>query len=670
MDKTKRHSVVLIKLNVQFAMSDHLDPSISQGRSIAQESAAAVAGNSQGPLRSVAPPSIHQGVHTNAFPSNARGNIATKTAATGTASATATAVTSSTVTVKPQPTREDPLSQPIPLTSNRPPAPLASATAIPPPPPPHPYTAPSRVTQKSAPSNNSNSELSTSTKPKIANLTPEQEVDSFLSGPSKRTTLQEEPGPLPLLKPNPLPPNLTGIHQLKALVERRAWGDVVKMSAEMLMGGVSPYEKYYSQLVNGVSSKSPSNDVSVSVNVSVSNNNNKDDDSSQRQRQRQRQRQLISETVQILHWRIRALLFLRRYHDLKTEILRVRLLPSPSYTDTLPDWVPLGLILEGVETTFFVNMSLRGRDNNNDVSQGDDITEREDLDQLVDNLYNLRHGDMLANGKKYHTMKLDLVLTNILVRSEEWRLALHTLDGMLSYAEEAVKSWVGRKDINTIELGSDTVEAMVTAIKIELYSRQGKIFLQAGALPAAATVFEHAHDLFQATTFPSDMELSEISGMQDNDYQLVRNTKTQILINEGLLHFAHVDYDLAEEKFRLAVENQRNLRNLNNARATRDLILADGGLMDTEGDLLVPCLNNLALCALYTCRMRDAINIMEALVREDPTKYLTEVMVFNLCTLYELSSDNATSERKKRVLQSIAKRFTLHDIGPENFRLH
>ena len=86
--------------------------------------------------------------------------------------------------------------------------------------------------------------------------------------------------------------------------------------------------------------------------------------------------------------------------------------------------------------------------------------------------------------------------------------------------------------------------------------------------------------------------------------------------------------------------------------------------------MLIPCLNNLALCALYTCRMRDAVNMMEALVREDPTKYLTEVMVFNLCTLYELGSDNATSERKKRVLQSIAKRFTLHDIGPENFRLH
>jgi hypothetical protein len=38
-------------------------------------------------------------------------------------------------------------------------------------------------------------------------------------------------------------------------------------------------------------------------------------------------------------------------------------------------------------------------------------------------------------------------------------------------------------------------------------------------------------------------------------------------------------------------------------------------------------------------------------------------------TLYELSSDTAVAGRKKRVLQVIAKRFFLHDIGAECFRL-
>lgn len=68
--------------------------------------------------------------------------------------------------------------------------------------------------------------------------------------------------------------------------------------------------------------------------------------------------------------------------------------------------------------------------------------------------------------------------------------------------------------------------------------------------------------------------------------------------------------------------------------------------------------------------MRDAVNMMEGLVRENPSRYLTQSMAYNLCTLHELGTDNATSEKKKRVLQLIAKRFSLHDIGNESFHLN
>jgi hypothetical protein len=37
--------------------------------------------------------------------------------------------------------------------------------------------------------------------------------------------------------------------------------------------------------------------------------------------------------------------------------------------------------------------------------------------------------------------------------------------------------------------------------------------------------------------------------------------------------------------------------------------------------------------------------------------------------LYELSADTAVANRKKRTLQLIAKRFFLHDVGPESFRI-
>lgn len=234
------------------------------------------------------------------------------------------------------------------------------------------------------------------------------------------------------------------------------------------------------------------------------------------------------------------------------------------------------------------------------------------------------------------------------------------------------------------------IEVLVKAVKVEIYSRQGKILLQAGALPAAATVFEWAHDEYQAMLEMRDVHVGSVvvvgggDDVDDTDFSqlsfgkesIVRNVPTQILLNEGLLHFAHLDYDLAMGKFQMAIELQRkeiaksiaSTSTTTTSKSSRPLYDFDN-LLDTEGELLVPCLNNLALSTLYSCRMREAVNLMEGLVREDPGRYLMPSMAFNLCTLYELGSDDATSDKKKRVLQLIAKRLTLHEVGSESFRL-
>jgi len=228
--------------------------------------------------------------------------------------------------------------------------------------------------------------------------------------------------------------------------------------------------------------------------------------------------------------------------------------------------------------------------------------------------------------------------------------------------------------------------------RVEVYSRQGRILLQVGALPEAAIIFERAHDelnqMIQDGTNNNDDD-------DDDDAAItvkreVRRGRTQVLINEGLLFFSHMDYNLAEGKFCDAVRLQRSVYDgpVLHITATEgeELVLdertpspsktttttsntASRRLIDTEEELVTPALNNMALCALYTCRMRMAVDLFEGLIREDPTKYLTECMVFNLCTLYELGSDNAVSERKKRILQLVSKRFSLHDVGADCFRL-
>jgi len=48
---------------------------------------------------------------------------------------------------------------------------------------------------------------------------------------------------------------------------------------------------------------------------------------------------------------------------------------------------------------------------------------------------------------------------------------------------------------------------------------------------------------------------------------------------------------------------------------------------------------------------------------------MVDVVVFNLCTMYELSCDNEVATRRKRVLQQVAARFFLHDIAELSFRI-
>jgi hypothetical protein len=77
----------------------------------------------------------------------------------------------------------------------------------------------------------------------------------------------------------------------------------------------------------------------------------------------------------------------------------------------------------------------------------------------------------------------------------------------------------------------------------------------------------------------------------------------------------------------------------------------------------VKTINNMALCALYTCRLAF-VGMVDSRKSHGP---LDGPNGDNLWTLYELASDTAVSARQKRVLQIGGPRFLLRDIKPEIF---
>ena len=180
--------------------------------------------------------------------------------------------------------------------------------------------------------------------------------------------------------------------------------------------------------------------------------------------------------------------------------------------------------------------------------------------------------------------------------------------------------------------------------------------LQIGALMEAAILFEESK--IQWNNLANDT----------CSHWIMTFVPIQIRINDGLLSFAHAKYDQAMTHFRKSIEMLR-ANSASPSYNTEDWMGPTVLRVDAYHTALSNCCNDLALCALYTCRMQDAVRMMESLIREDPSSFLTERLAFNLSTLYELGSDAAASTRKKRVLQVIAKRFFLHDIGPESFRV-
>jgi hypothetical protein len=117
----------------------------------------------------------------------------------------------------------------------------------------------------------------------------------------------------PLLRPIPLPRGEEGIVRLRTLVERRAWGDVLKMAQTLLNTENSQYAAVYSSLleVSTIPSPDPS---TITPDIG-------------------------QETVEIMTLQCNAWLKLRRYTDLATEVERWNFLTQNDATAQSPLWV-------------------------------------------------------------------------------------------------------------------------------------------------------------------------------------------------------------------------------------------------------------------------------------------------------------------------------------------
>ena len=261
---------------------------------------------------------------------------------------------------------------------------------------------------------------------------------------------------------------------------------------------------------------------------------------------------------------------------------------------------------------------------------------------------------------------LDNALANIYIRRGEWRLALGALDRLIDLVPQVVQAEI----LSLLGAENEILSSFWTKAYIsEILSRQGRIFLQIGGLAEAQQLFGAAKTLW------TENQSSELSIPLPEELS-TRNTTLRVVmeasleINDGLIYFSNSNYETAMQSFSSALD----VLKIGNT-GFHSSYKKEEWTGPTVAGSQVPSLlyneasNNISLCNLYMCNMKEAVTQLEELVREDPTAFLTERVAFNLCTLYELGADTAVATRKKNVLQLVAKRFFLHDVGPESFRV-
>ena len=152
--------------------------------------------------------------------------------------------------------------------------------------------------------------------------------------------LSSKPPPI-LLSPNPLPRGEAGIVRLRTLVERRAWGDVLKLASTLLSNNGSNSSSSSSSKSSSSSMSRQYSKVYASLllreHEQEQHNNNDDNDNDNNNDVPPNIRQ---DTVEIMILQCNAWLMLRRYTDLSKEVERWNFLTQNDTTAKSPEWIP------------------------------------------------------------------------------------------------------------------------------------------------------------------------------------------------------------------------------------------------------------------------------------------------------------------------------------------
>uniref|UniRef100_A0A7S0SYE5 Uncharacterized protein n=1 Tax=Chromulina nebulosa TaxID=96789 RepID=A0A7S0SYE5_9STRA len=336
----------------------------------------------------------------------------------------------------------------------------------------------------------------------------------------------------------------------------------------------------------------------------------------------------------------------------------------------------------------------------------------EALEQLYILLHTLQSTNLsyLISNALFWTWRVRSAIVNASTRQRQWRVALTELLAMatdISTCLSECKQWkLDRKLDSQLD---DELDKQISRLinefskaYIVLLCRLSRAYLQIGNITASIAYCD------QATN-----EVDKLSSQIDGTFHEV---SCQVNLTRGLTRFSLNKYDEAMDLFSqlITIESQKqkteiisahnffastlssnqSTNNLNSYSINNSTIdsssyqtknistflsnylsisqsLSSSMLVEVEDSLFSIAINNYSICALNMRKVKDAISKLEELIQDDPARHLNDAIVFNLCTLYDLTCSPDLGQKKKRVLHTIAKLFHVNEpvINWKSFRL-
>ncbi|KAI8996702.1 hypothetical protein BC832DRAFT_535314 [Gaertneriomyces semiglobifer] len=200
--------------------------------------------------------------------------------------------------------------------------------------------------------------------------------------------------------------------------------------------------------------------------------------------------------------------------------------------------------------------------------------------------------------------------------------------------DEAESVWLSRGQALQLQVASYLVElrdyrtagAILhalshTSVDPDILSALGRIFMQAGNVSIAQTIFKR---------------VNEVLGSADASVR-----PDLVLSNSACIFMCDGDWERAA------------------AYLTQLLTLNPSSAV---------CVNNLALCQLYSGNVSQAVSFLDSSIIDVPKKAgVAEQILFNLCSLYDLM--DVSHERKKLLVTNVLSRFVGDDFDPSCLKL-